>query len=206
MKPELTIGQILRRGMWRDSLKSLVILLIATNVISAYHYAWSTLSDPHYYLAYNGSFGPMAYRDGMAAAIPDISAFGPPQTVFHAGDRVAFTTDMCRNKGVAITGHAELVRTAQNGVAQTVIDRRDTPVPATSHRCGPRLGNFRFDVDALPGSYEIRRWATVDDDGTWLRKWWPVRKDFETLVVQVVTTVYTAPLAPSSPDEPTSTH
>ena len=202
-----TVARRARRGAYRDGLRFAVIVLLVTNSLSFYHFIRATLDDPRDYLAYNGSFGPLEFRADVQPVVAD-AGFGRPQSVFHAGDKVSWTTNLCVASGVAITGHAALVRVAQSGVAESVIDRRDTPIAADAHRCGPRIGTFRFPVDALPGTYEIRRSVSIDPPraGGWraaVRRIWPLDVPLEPLVTQLVTTVNTAPPAPTSAQDPT---
>ena len=202
---DLTLGQRLRRGLYRDGLRSAVSVLAVTNALTFYHLLRATMDDPRDYLTYNGSFGPLEYR-GDAQPVVTESAFGKPQSVFHAGDKVSWTTILCLAPGVSIVGHAALVRVAQSGTAETQIERRDTPIAAGTHRCGPRMGSFRYPSDGLPGAYEIRRSVSIDPPATggwWgqmIRRVWPLEIQMEPLVTQLVTTVNTSPPSPSTTD------
>ena len=191
-----TFGQRVRRTALRDLTKSLLILLVATNVVTGYHYAKVALDDPRDFVQYNNTYGPFSYHEGLALGVQS-QPIVPTQTVYHAGDRVAWTTNLCLSPTATVTGHAELVRLAQSGVPESVVDRRDTVVGPSVHRCGPRVGDFHIPSDALPGSYEIRRWVDIDGPVSWLRRLWPLHVNIEPMVIQVVTTVYTAPPAPA---------
>ena len=197
---------LLRRIVWRDTLKASVFLLAATNALTLGHLVTATIHDPRDYLSFSGSYGPMAFHEGMQERLTGIEqAMGATQTVFHAGDTVSWTTDLCLTPGTSITGHVVLARVAQNGVGEQVMDRRDTTIASDAHRCGPRLGSFRFPADALPGSYEIRRWIDIQPPVTgqaatfirqvaaFIRRVWPLHEHLPPLVVQVVTTVNTVP-------------
>ena len=202
--PDATAAQRARRGAFRDSLRFAVVVLMVTNALSFYHFLRASLDDPRDFLVYNGSFGPTPFHDGMSDPAAAPVSFGPLQSVYHAGDRVAFTTNLCVAPNVGITGHSQLVRTPQRGLPESVVDGRTTAVPPTMHRCGPRLGTFRFPVDALPGTYEVRRWVDVDGDGSLVRRLWPIRINLEPIPLELVTTVNTAPVnpGPTPADEP----
>ncbi len=190
----LTLAQQIRRTAFRDLTKALLILLVATNLVTGYHYAKVALDDPRDYAQYNSSYGPFALKDGMTTGL-EAHTYGPLQSVYHAGDAVAFSTSLCLAPTTTIIGHAQLVRVAQNGVGESVLDRRDTPVTPDVNRCGPRVGDFRIPNDALPGTYEIRRWVDIDGPTSWVRRFWPLQIQIEPLVIQVVTTVFTTPPA-----------
>ena len=193
-----------RRTAARDVLRTAVAVLSLTNLLTTAHLVKATIDDPRDFLVYNGSAGPLAYREGSQEQATGLeTALGPQQTVFHAGDHVSWTTNLCVAPGVGITGHAMLVRVAQSGVAEQVVDRRDTTLAGDAHRCGPRVGSFRFPVDALPGSYEIRRWVDIDPPksghlSSAVHKIWPLQVHMEPLVTQIVTTINTAPTAPTA--------
>ena len=183
--PKASAWQKMRRGIISDTKTGMIIFLVGCNVITGYNYMYAAMADHRDYFAYNGSFGPVAYLPADKLAAP---GYGPAQSVFHAGEKVSFVTNLCVNAGVSITGRAELVRTAQAGIPEAIIDRRVTDVPPSMHRCGPRIGSFEFPEDALPGTYEIRRTVDVDGETSTLRQWWPLRLALEPLDMQLVTT------------------
>ncbi len=185
-----TAWQAMRASMLRDTKIAAILALLGTNAITGYKYLAATLDDPRDYIAYNGSFGPLAYLPDNKLVSP---TYGPAQSVFHAGDRVSFVTNLCVAPGVSITGRAELVRTAQSGLPETVVDRHIAEVPPSMHRCGPRVSSFEFQQDALPGTYEIRRTVAVDGETSPLRQWWPLVLKLEPLDLQIVTTLRTGP-------------
>ncbi len=208
LPPNATPKQRMRRRATKDGYGFAIAFLIATNLISVYHYARLALADPRDYLAYNGTTGPFALPDG---ALPPQapSPVGVSRSVFHAGETAYWTTNLCLEPGVSVTGHAQLVRNRQNDTPEEMIDHRDSPVSPEMHRCGPRLGSFRFPLDALPGAYQIRRSVTIDpprDGGlaAFVRRIWPLEIQLDVLTTQVVTTINTTPasLAPAPAVDP----
>ena len=187
----------MRRSMLRDTKNFSIVFLLATNFLTAYHYLYAAWGDPRDYVTVNSSYGPMAYVASDQLRPP---SYGPLQSIFHPGERVSYVTDLCVAPGVAITGRAQLVRPAQSGVGEAVVDGRTTDVPPSIHRCGPRVASFEFPQDALTGTYQIRRSVQVDADTSYLRWIWPLRMDLDPLVVQVVTAAKAAP----EPDLPTA--
>ena len=182
----------IKQTAFRDFTRAMLFLLVTTNLVTGYHYAKVALDDPKDFATYNGSYGPFAYREGMPIGL-EAQTYGPTQTVFHAGDTVAYATLLCLSPTTTASGHAELVRVAQNGVGENIVDRHDVISSPSVHRCGPRVSAFHIPSDALPGSYEVRRWVDLDAGDSWVRRVWPLQMHFEPLVLQVVTTFYTAP-------------
>lgn len=169
----------------RDSLRATLILMMITNLLSFYHFLHAKLADPRDSMSFNASYGPFGKTDLPVELLPP--SYPPTKAVFRPGETITFVSSLCVNENVTITGHAELIRTAQDGAPEAlVVPRRDTLVPPSMHRCGPRVGTFEFPADTVPGIYEVRRWVDIEGQDPFLHWLWPLQVRIKPLVVRVV--------------------
>lgn len=148
--------------------------------------AYFRFGDVRDWISYNGSSG-----THHATIEEDGVHLGAKDTIFEPGEIVAWTAKACLREGRHGHGHLRLYRPAQMGSPEIPGDEKSAPLAAD--RCGERISWLKLPDDALPGTWVIRRWFTARDEGLmaglwpfWQLGWWPLREDYPTIVVHVV--------------------
>lgn len=109
---------------------------------------------------YSGTTGPLSITTTGIGT--DYVAGGPISSI-RPGGVFGWVSDLCIKSGASGLGVTELVRTYPG--EEIIVNRVETPIPAASHRCGPRTVSRLVPPDAPEGYYELRRQLLLTENG-----------------------------------------
>lgn len=169
------------------------LLMASITGLACYHAARLKFYDTRDYYAYQGTVGPYEYVE-----VDGVASLGRPVTTIQPGQRIAWKTDFCTGRNVSLAVDFELVRLAEAGTPEVVIDRRHSVVTPLAHRCGPAVNSWLILADSVPGVYEVRR-TIVIREGVWIPFFGVMFRLAETIDPVRVIVSYTAqPVMPNS--------
>ena len=104
------------------------------------------------YFSYQGTTGPYEVIEVEGKKYPGalISSILP-------GQGYGWLIEYCLDQGVSVAVRSRLVRLAQGGMPEQIVDTRVTRWTPEDHRCGPIFGGWKIPDGARPGLYEVRR-------------------------------------------------